>query len=155
MSQILVVEDHEDSATLLLTALAKAGHQVAHVIHGQDALDSLSKQPPDLIVLDLRLPTFDGIAFLKVMRSYRRWRDIPVIVVSAATEPELESASSLGVRRIFAKAHFKLSEFMTAVRDALELPPGPGMAGDVGSAAGFFGLPKDPPPDSTGPPRAK
>jgi hypothetical protein len=69
------------------------------------------------------------------MRSYRRWRDIPVIVVSAATDPELDSAAALGVRRIFAKAHFKLNDFLAAVRELLEEDP-------PSSAPGGGGVPR-------------
>jgi CheY-like chemotaxis protein len=120
VAHILVVEDHKDSADVLITALRKAGHTFEHVLDGRAALDAMSAHTPDLVVLDLRLPTFDGIAFLQVMRSYLRWREIPVIVVSAGTEMELDRVTQLGARRIFRKARFDLKDFMAAVEELLE-----------------------------------
>jgi CheY-like chemotaxis protein len=122
VAHILVVEDHQDSADVLITALGKAGHTVEHVMDGRVALDVMSAHTPDLVVLDLRLPTFDGISFLQVMRSYLRWREIPVVVVSAGTQMESDRVLQLGAKRFFRKAHFDLKDFLAAVEELV----GPG-----------------------------
>jgi len=120
MAKILVVEDHADSADVLIIALKKAGHSVLHALDGRRALDDLIDLPIDLIVLDLRMAGFDGIAFLRVLRSYLRWQALPVIVVSAATDVEMERAEQFGVAHVFRKANFQVDTFLTAVQDALQ-----------------------------------
>jgi CheY-like chemotaxis protein len=122
VASILVVEDHRDSAEFLITALRRVGHTVAHAPDGREALDAVTLHPPDLIVLDLRLPALDGISLLQVLRSYMRWRDIPVIVVSAGTDVELTRVTQLGARRVFRKAGFQITDFLAAVDDALASP---------------------------------
>ena len=114
---MLVVEDHKDSADVLIRALGKAGHTVEHAVDGRAALDVMSARTPDLVVLDLRLPEFDGIGFIQVMRSYLRWGKIPVIVVSAGTQMEMDRVMQLGAKRFFRKANFDLRDFVAAVEE--------------------------------------
>src|SRR5262249_50322637 len=110
-----------DSAEMLMTSLVRAGHEVGHLTNGREALDSLFVRAPDLIVLDLRLPVFDGHAFLEVLRSYLRFANLPVIVVSAGSDAELARALRLGAQRVIPKARFELHRFLAIVRELL--PP--------------------------------
>jgi len=103
---------------------------------GRVALDVMSAHTPNLVVLDLRLPTFDGISFLQVMRSYLRWREIPVIVVSAGTEMESDRVLQMGAKRFFRKAHFDLKEFVAAVDELAGRGTSPGSLGESGNWGG-------------------
>src|SRR3954454_22981323 len=98
MARILVVEDDTDTADAMALALASHGHQVDRASNGRDALITLLGREPHVVVLDVRLPVMDGVSFMQVLRSYLRWQDVPVIVVTATGEgPDLDELRRCGV----------------------------------------------------------
>ncbi len=83
---MLVVDDDDTVAGVVVSYLERAGHQADHARDGQAALDLVATQAPDLIVLDLMLPKIDG---LEVCRRVRRTHpDLPVIMLTALAEAE-------------------------------------------------------------------
>ncbi|WP_456434296.1 response regulator transcription factor [Thermosulfuriphilus sp.] len=78
--QILIIEDEEDILTLLKGQLELDNFEVYGVTCGQEALEFLERQQPDLILLDLNLPDIDG---LKVCRLLRERTQAPIIMVTA------------------------------------------------------------------------
>ncbi len=80
---VLVVEDESSIASFVALYLKNAGYRVQTAGTGQDALDALSRERPDLIVLDLMLPDIDGI---EVCRRVRRGSDIPILMLTARDE---------------------------------------------------------------------
>lgn len=82
-SRILVVEDEPSIAEIVQLYLRRAGYQVALAQDGEAALAALSRQLPDLVVLDLMLPRLDG---LSVTRWLRDRSDIPIIMLTARRE---------------------------------------------------------------------
>ncbi|MGH7213185.1 MAG: response regulator [Tepidisphaeraceae bacterium] len=117
MAIILIVEDSPDSAEPIATLLARKGHRTNCQPDGREALAALVADPPDLIILDLRMPRMDGVTFLQVLRSYLRWDKLPVIVVTAlpADGPEVTRAVQLGARRVFLKTRLDLNELVEYV----------------------------------------
>jgi two-component system, OmpR family, response regulator ResD len=86
MSQVLVVDDDETVANVVVGYLQRAGHQASTVADGRAALAAVAAAPPDLMVLDLMLPEVDG---LEVCRRVRRTQpDLPVIMLTALAEAE-------------------------------------------------------------------
>ncbi len=84
-ARILVVEDEPSIREVLSLYLRRAGYQVTVVEDGQQALDALSSQLPDLVVLDLMLPGVDG---LKITRWLRERGDTPIIMLTARREEQ-------------------------------------------------------------------
>ena len=80
---MLVVEDESSIASFVALYLKNAGYRVQTAGTGQDALDALSRERPDLIVLDLMLPDIDEI---EVCRRVRRGSDIPILMLTARDE---------------------------------------------------------------------
>jgi DNA-binding response OmpR family regulator len=80
---VLVVEDETSIASFVALYLKNAGYRVHTAGTGQDALDSLNHDRPDLVVLDLMLPDIDGI---EVCRRIRRSSDIPILMLTARDE---------------------------------------------------------------------
>jgi two-component system, OmpR family, response regulator RegX3 len=78
--QILIVEDDDAIAKPLAAGLEREGFEVTRVSTGEDALEAA---PPDLVLLDLRLPGMDGT---EVCRRLRARSDVPIIVVTAKGE---------------------------------------------------------------------
>lgn len=83
--RILVVEDEPEVQSLLRAILSEAGYEVTLVAQGPRAIDHLSGQEPDLVVLDLSLPRMDG---LTVCRAMRRWSEVPILVLTTKTSGE-------------------------------------------------------------------
>jgi len=116
MAEVLVVDDDADSCEVISRFLTRFGHVVRCVPNGQDALAALGTLVPDFIVLDVRMPGMDGVALLRVIRSYLRWSDVPVAIVTAYPEdPRLQSLANLGVKRVFGKANFVFDELLDCV----------------------------------------
>ncbi|MEA2712003.1 MAG: hypothetical protein QOF78_4604 [Phycisphaerales bacterium] len=120
MAKLLVVEDDQDARDAIVTALTRAGHEVKAVTNGRDALEAVLRDSADLIVLDIRMPVMDGAAFMQVLRSYLRWTDVPVVVVTALPDGvELDRVTQHGVARVFKKAAYSLTDLTDAVAEIL------------------------------------
>ena len=111
------MEDDADSADVLAVALRKPGYEIECVPDGRQALFAISAQRPDVIILDIRMPVMDGVTFMQVLRSYLRWRSLPVVIVTAAdNESEVDRATQYDVARVFRKASYKISDLIDTVR---------------------------------------
>jgi two-component system, OmpR family, phosphate regulon response regulator PhoB len=88
MARILVVEDENDIAALVAYHLAREGYRVRTVADGREALDALSSELPDLVVLDLMLPGVSGLDILKVLRTRAETEGLPVILLTARKEEQ-------------------------------------------------------------------
>ena len=80
--RILLVEDHPDIAENVCEFLATKGHQVNHVLTGEDGLSQARATPFDIIVLDVMLPGMDGLAVCRALRSEIR-SVAPVLMLTA------------------------------------------------------------------------
>ena len=85
-ADILVVEDEEEILELVAYNLTKEGYAVRTVTSGEDALDKVRQQAPDLIVLDLMLPGLDGLEVCRKLKGESDTRDIPIIMLTAKSE---------------------------------------------------------------------
>jgi len=77
---VLVVDDDAALATLLRTILRTANYEVTTAVNGREALDITSRQPADIILLDMRMPVLDGPSFYHELRA--RGDTTPVLVTS-------------------------------------------------------------------------
>ena len=82
----LVVEDEAALATLLRYNLEKQGYRVAEAADGQEALNLIQEEKPDVVLLDWMLPTLSGIEVCRQIRREPATRDTPVIMLTARTE---------------------------------------------------------------------
>ena len=78
--RILVVDDEPAILRALTSALVARGYRVSQAVTGQSAIDMVAVDPPDAVVLDLRLPDIDGV---EVCRRVRMWSSVPIVVLSA------------------------------------------------------------------------
>jgi two-component system, OmpR family, KDP operon response regulator KdpE len=114
--RILCVEDDPQMRSFLLAQLRARGHQVQAVRDGAQAIDQAAIFEPELVLLDLALPTLDGLAFL---RRLREWSKAPVIVLSARDEESVKiKALDSGADDYLTKP-FSLNELLARVRAAM------------------------------------
>jgi CheY-like chemotaxis protein len=86
--KILVVDDQPINVQLLKRKLEREGMQVAAAYSGQEALDLVRQQKPDLILLDVMMPEMDGIEVCRRLQADEDTRPIPIIFVTARTSKE-------------------------------------------------------------------
>jgi CheY-like chemotaxis protein/tetratricopeptide (TPR) repeat protein len=124
--RILIAEDHQPLAESLLQLLRGRGYQAEHAADGVAALRAIATAPPDLLLLDLKLPGLHGIDLLKKLRQSPHTRDLPVIIVTGAYRGEQyrQAAAALGIRHYLEKP-FKAGDLLTAVSQLLPaaIPP--------------------------------
>jgi CheY-like chemotaxis protein len=81
---ILVVEDDEDLRRLFRTALALAGYDVIEAGDGLEALQRIEEARPDLVILDLMLPGFNGVIVRQELAAQVLTRHIPVVIITGS-----------------------------------------------------------------------
>jgi CheY-like chemotaxis protein len=120
MSTILVIDDNPDMHRLYKTALQRPGYRLLQASSGADALLVMGDHFPDVIVLDLAMPTMDGVEFLRVLRQQPEWRTVPVIVITAfSTGNGLEFTKELGVADHFVKGNFSIKDLRARIAERL------------------------------------
>jgi two-component system response regulator BaeR len=80
---VLVVEDEVSIANVLLDFLSEAGFETMHVTNGLLAVETIRKNSPALVILDVMLPGLDGV---KVCEAVRKFSDVPIIMATAMVE---------------------------------------------------------------------
>ena len=81
--RILVVEDQEDNRQILRDLLASADYEMDEAENGQEALDAVVRQRPDLILMDIQLPIMDGYEATRRIKADPATKSIPIIVVTS------------------------------------------------------------------------
>ena len=103
--KVLLVEDDPAVAEMYRYRLEVDGYQVVVAEDGETGLKKADELMPDLIYLDLRLPTMDGFAVLENLRASKRLKGIPVVILTNYSEPELvERGLKLGALDYLVKA---------------------------------------------------
>ena len=85
---ILVADDDDDILALVTAVLQRSGHEVTAVRDGAEALESLQRQAPDLVVLDISMPEIDGLEVLQRIRSSAATSELPVVLLSARAQED-------------------------------------------------------------------
>ena len=128
----LVVDDDASIRELVAEALEDAGYTVETADNGIEALEMVGRSVPDLIILDIWMPSLDGFDFMRTLRGDARTRDVPVVAMSAAYPQR--AAHDLGVQEFLAKP-FDVSALLEAVERAIN-PAQDGAEKDAGETRG-------------------
>ncbi|MCX6712316.1 MAG: response regulator [Candidatus Vogelbacteria bacterium] len=119
--KVLIVEDDEFLRSLNAKRLETEGFKVVVAVDGQSAIDSIPKEMPNLIFLDLLLPGIDGFEVLKKIKDDAKTKDIPVVVFSNLGQKEdIEKARNLGATDFLIKANFTLDDVVTKIKEILK-----------------------------------
>jgi len=110
--KILVIDDEADVITYLKTFLEKSGFQILTASDGEKALAVAQKETPDLITLDIMMPTETGVRFYRHIKKDDRLRDVPIIVISgmagrhlAVPKPEAIFEKPVDRQKLLDKIH--------------------------------------------------
>lgn len=104
MAKILIAEDEQDIRTLITFTLQFAGHEVVAFKDGQEALEAVSIEKPDLILMDVRMPRMDGYEACRQMKTKPEVKDVPVVFLSAkGQEAEINTGYEAGATEYLLK----------------------------------------------------
>lgn len=118
--RILIAEDQADLRTHLIEFLTIEGYEVIGAADGREAYGLVLQFRPDLVLTDLGMPGWDGLALLGAMKEDPQGIDIPVVVFSAwADRVNKDHALRLGAYAYLTKP-FTLAEISAVVRSGLE-----------------------------------
>jgi CheY-like chemotaxis protein len=115
--KILLIEDEELIIRLLGRKLANMGYEVTLAMDGQDGLEKMKKDKPDLVLLDIVMPRKGGFDVMEEMRSNPELAPIPVIIISNSGQPlELDKAKRLGAVDWLVKTEFDPKEVAAKIQ---------------------------------------
>lgn len=137
--RVLVVDDNKVIRQLIRVNLELEGFEVVTAADGAECLDVVNQVRPDVVTLDVVMPRLDGLRTAARLRSDPRTRNLPLVIVSACTQYEVESGLEVGVDAFLAKP-FEPAELLGIVRQLMELGRDGGASG---SASGRSALGRD------------
>jgi two-component system, OmpR family, phosphate regulon response regulator PhoB len=101
--KVLIVEDEPDMVDIMRVNLEQAGYDVTATSDGLEGYEALESGGADAIVLDLNLPNMSGFRFARRARRDDRWKDVPIVVVTAFAFEEVEDLTSVGIDAFITK----------------------------------------------------
>ncbi len=107
---ILIVEDEHNLQNLYELMLEGTGCEIIHAYDGYEALEKLTEEKPDLIILDLLMNMITGDTFFLHLKNMLDYADIPVIIISAYSERRYKNLRKTDSNLIFIEKHYLTKE---------------------------------------------
>jgi len=118
---ILVIEDDKFLRELISRKLTGEGFDVLEAVDGEEGIKKIKEGKPDLVLLDLILPSIDGFEVLTRVRDDPEVSSIPVIILSnLGQREEVEKGLKLGAIDYLIKAHFTPGEIIEKIKNVLK-----------------------------------
>ncbi len=116
---ILVIEDEQHVRQLVSRLLEKNGYSVDTASDGLDGLRKLEELEPDLIIADVMMPNLDGLMFTKALKNRRETRSIPIIFLTAKSDPlSMIEGINVGAKFYITKP-FQIEDVLSKVNKVL------------------------------------
>lgn len=123
--RVALIEDDLAIATMYRLQLEADGYEVAHATDGATGLHLLQEAPPDLVLLDIRLPQVPGLDVLRSISADPRLAAIPVLILSNYGEPSMiREGMQLGAREYLVKSQTTPVQLSERLRAYLPFPTG-------------------------------
>ena len=121
MKQLLMIEDDVSVQELYTDALKDVSVTLTGATTGKAGLESITKSPPDLIILDIMLPGgMNGFDVLEQLKKDPRYANIPVLVLTNL-DSERESAMNIGATDYLVKSNTSMDDLVTKVKAILAI----------------------------------
>ncbi len=120
MPTILIVEDESALLMVLTDKFRREGFLVHNADDGQKGLQCALQNKPDIIVLDIVMPSMDGLTMLKKLRENKWGNTVPVLILSNLSDPEqINEATGRGRVEYLVKSNWGLDDVVRKVKDTL------------------------------------
>jgi CheY-like chemotaxis protein len=121
MKKVLMIEDIFDNAELARKMLDSGGYEVFHALDAETGLQMAQDILPDLILLDLGLPDYDGQTLVGWLRADPKTAHIPIVACTAWPEETARAmADSYGCNGYISKPLPKVSQFLSQIRSLIK-----------------------------------
>ena len=121
VKKILIVEDDKFLRELVSQKLVREGYQISEAADGEDGINKIEKEKPDLVLLDLILPGINGFKVLAKMKTNTVLSEIPVIILSnLGQKTDIEKGLKMGASDYLIKAHFTPGEIIKKIKTVLK-----------------------------------
>jgi len=121
MAKILLIEDEKTLRFLIVQTLTQEGFEVEEAVDGEEGIQKLKNNKPDLILLDLVLPGMNGFEVLSKIKKDSELESIPVVILSnLGQEEEIKKGMNLGATDYLIKAHFTLDQIVARIKKFLK-----------------------------------
>ncbi|TPV97169.1 MAG: response regulator [Myxococcales bacterium FL481] len=118
-AHILVVEDDASVRLLVEKSLTSHGYEVSLVGDGLEGLTALEQRKPDLVIVDIMMPRLDGMTFVKAMKRNADTKPIPVIFLTAKSDPKSMIEGIRVGAKFYVPKPFQIDELISKVEKAL------------------------------------
>jgi len=120
--KVLCIEDDQEMIDLIKLILERKGFHFIGAVGGQEGLDAMAREKPDLVLLDIMMPDIDGWDVYRQMRAKPELKDIPVIVVTAKAQ-SIDKVLGLHIAKVddYVTKPFGPSELLRSIDKVLGL----------------------------------
>ena len=119
--KILIADDDENILSTMQSLLSLEGYDVVTAENGEETLEKIRTETPDLLILDLMMPEMDGASVAHDLNSKVGGKKIPIIIVSGLVlEDSEKKIDTVNTNAKFLKKPFEISELLDMVKDALK-----------------------------------
>jgi two-component system cell cycle response regulator DivK len=95
--KILVVDDNQDSRELVIKILGRKNYSLLEAQDGEDALNKIIAEKPDLVLMDISMPKMDGFEVTRILKTMDDFKNIPIVALTAhAMKGDCEKALAAG-----------------------------------------------------------
>ncbi|HKQ73585.1 MAG TPA: response regulator [Blastocatellia bacterium] len=119
--RILIAEDFEDNRIALTLILKHTGFDVIEAENGQQAIEAVRREEPDLVLMDITLPVLDGLQATREIRNDEKFRHLPIIVVSAHDNEEIRREAAEAGGSEYMTKPIKIEELKKLIEDCLSV----------------------------------
>ena len=121
MATVVLIEDEAVLRQLVERELTAVGHRVLSAADGQKGWDILSREVPDVILLDLMMPNMNGYEVLENLKNDERLHHVPCVVISNSGQvADLNRAFELGASDVLIKTDFDAKQLVEKIDQLLE-----------------------------------
>ena len=117
---ILLAEDNDDVAMLICNMLRDEGYSVSRAVDGQEALEMLREELPDMLITDIAMPRMDGLELMRIVRADETMCCLPIVVVSARVEDHQRLEGISAGAEVYLAKPFINEELLLIVNKLLE-----------------------------------
>lgn len=117
-NKILLIEDDPMIARMYQRKFEKEGFQITLAFNGEEGMEALKKEKPDIILLDIMMPKMNGIEVLKAVKANQDLKEIPVVMLTnLGDRPEdVEKCKELGAVDYWVKANISLKDVVEKIK---------------------------------------
>ena len=119
--KVMIIEDDRFLSSLMKTRLEKEGFHVIQMFDGEEAIQALKQERPNLIVLDLVMPKVTGFEVLQAISILPGFENTPVMVLSnLAQDSDVEKARQLGAKEYFVKVKISIDDLIEKIKSLVQ-----------------------------------